>query len=368
MDSETRILQGAQHLAVSARAYGLALRRTPADQQVALDDLEASALALSSATGAVQGFASGGAYGNTASLEAQLISTAADLSAAEVLLAAGVAAAEVDVAPGVGREQLLDSSIERLEVFLDSERRTASRTSGLVGTDPAVASSGTSEDLDDAAREVIDGVVDGTGSVLIEAWERLKGMAPDVVTKALRGFADVVDAAPGVGRLVRLGLQLVKRCLTALTDLLPSGARDLAERLAGEWWTEHGADVRRDVVSRLTGAHTVRAAFDADQAPSGDPARLSRARVELKELAERFEGVASGLRAVVRALAGAVAVAAVIAAVVAAVAGWLPLAAAAGYLAAAGAAVVIARDYLDTGGFFARVKGVQCILDDAALP
>src|SRR5215469_161057 len=105
----------ARQVAESARAFAVALERRPADQAVALEDLEQAGRSWAVQAQSIQRF-SGLVEPEEAvvPLEDRLAAVATDLGIAEVLLAAGIAADEVEVA--VDGPTVLKSAVSRLEV------------------------------------------------------------------------------------------------------------------------------------------------------------------------------------------------------------------------------------------------------------
>jgi hypothetical protein len=365
MNGPQRFNDKARQVAETARAFTIALERGPADQAVAVDDLEQAARGWAVQAESMQGFRGDDEYGEAfVSLEDRVAAVATDLGVAEVLLAAGIAAEEVEA--DVDGRKMLRSSVSRLEADLASQRVAADATVGFTrqsgGTEPSGAPRA---QLAEVSGDTVDGVVEGTLMVLQEAWARLRELMPDVAGKALGAMEAILDAAPQVGRLVRLGLQTVKRALLALFELMPDQLKAAARAEARKWWGDDSDGVEQVAVARLIAAQRVRLTLQNLNLASVDPERLERASALLRELATRFERVSQAFRRVMQALAAAVAVAAFVAVVVA-VGSWLPLAAAVGYLLAAGSVILVARDYLDTGGLLSRVDGVQQILSDLA--
>jgi len=351
-----------RQIAEGARALVTALDRSAADRAVAEAELEQVALAWASKADATPGFAGGREPGVEQPPEERLAAIAEDLDVAQLLLAAGLATGEV--ADDGGGRPLLVSSIARLEDEADALRRSGGADAGFTGARAAGDLARGPVVGVEACQQAVGTVVDGTLTVLEEAWQRLRELPPDVAVKALEAAGAVLDVAPQVGRFVRMGLQAIKRALLALLELLPAKAKDAVRNQARAWWAESGDDVRRTVVARLLSAQEAEVSLTRDQLTGVPEAELGRALDRLALLTSRFQGVVETFGRVLRALAAAVAIATVVAVVVAAVAMWVPLAAAAGYALAAGSVIVLARDYLDTGSPMARVDGVQSILSD----
>ena len=352
----------ARQVVESARAFSAALDRTAADRTVALDDLAQVARGWAARAEGVQGFA---ASGETAAAELppedRLAVVASDLDVAGVLLAAGIAADEVET--GADGRQMLRSSVDRLDEQTTATVAPGGATLGFAA--PAQADEPAADPHATFAATLastVDAVVEGTLAVLQEAWQRLRKLAPDVLPEALAALDAILDAAPQVGRLVRLGLQALKRALLALLDLMPEAAKDRVRACASEWWGQQGDATERKAVAWLVAAQKAKGALQAVDIPSVGADLLGNAEVQLRALGDRFSKLSKAFGRVLAALAAAVAVAALIAAVVTVVAAWVPLAAAAGYSLAAGSVILFARDYLDTGGFPARVNGVQQII------
>jgi len=352
----------ARQVAESARAFAVALERSPADQAVALEDLEQAGRSWAVQAQSIQRFSSlVEPEEAVVPLEDRLAAVATDLGIAEVLLAAGIAADEVEVA--VDGPTVLKSAVSRLEVDLASQRAEIGVTAGFAR--PSAELEPTGDPRDHFARaswDAVDGIVADTLTVLKDAWAHLHELAPDVAGKALSEVEAILDIAPQVGRLVRLGLQAAKRALLALFELLPERLKAAVRSEAREWWGKGVAQFENLAVERLIGAQRVRLALEDFNLTSVDPERLGTASALLHELVTRFGRLSQGLRRVLQALAAAVAVAGLLAVVVAAVGSWLPLAAAVGYLLTAGSIILLARDYLDTGGLLSRVDGLQQIL------
>ncbi|MGY1804343.1 hypothetical protein ACI78T_13785 [Blastococcus sp. SYSU D00922] len=355
----TGLVNDATLVAESARAFSAALDRTPAEQAVALQELEQAARTWAARAEAIQGFA-GARTPEEVELppEARLGAVVTDLNVAEVLLAAGIAAHEVNT-EFEGRD-MLRTSVEHLQDDLAAERIRGGAVPGFTDAlPPAAPREHSRAALAETFQKTVDTVVDGTLTVLEEAWQRLRALPAGLVSKTVTAVDAVLDVAPQVGRFLRLGLQAVKRALLSLFELLPETVKEAVRERARTLWEASGDGLQRTVVSRLVGAPEVVEAVRVANVSGSPPQDLDGAIDELRALSARFSGLVHTFSRVLRALAAALAVATLVAAVVAAVAAWLPLAAASGYLLAAGSIIVIARDYLDTSGRFARIAGVK---------
>ena len=346
-------------VAENARAVAANLHAGGADLRVAIGDLEHAALEFSETSESVQGFASRDTDSASNLSEDEVLTTIAQqLEVAEVLIAAGVATDEVEATGGT--EALL-ASVQRLEESLAAEGLDGPTQAGFAASTGPGDRDLDAVDLARSANDAIDAVVAGVLTVLQESWSRLCELPSLVVGKIVNEVADLIEDVPQVGRLVRLGLQAIKQALTAIAEFVPQALRDRAKEWARKWWTERGDSAQTQVVSQLLSAPKAHAAAEIIQTTSLDGQRMDHATRLIADLASRFGRLVDTFRRIIRAIAAAAGVAALLTSL-AVVSAWVPVAAASGYVLLAGSVLLIARDYLDSGGIVCRVDGIQRIL------
>ena len=364
---DPRARDRAREVLEAARAFSVSLHRAESDREIALEDLERAADGWAVQAETLQRFEGDqGSAAFPASTEERLAAVALDLDVAQVLVAAGIQADEVET--DADPQQVLLSSVASLEEGIAALESPAPATAGFAAvSDTALSADDLPARFTKSSHATIDEVVDGTLNVLRDAGERLRELAPDVAPKVLAGLRSILDAAPQVGRFVRLGLQALKRALLALVELMPEGLEEKVRSWAQRWWEEHRDGVQRAAVEAMLEANKAKSVLQQLDIAAVKAEVLEMANARLHELGDRFTRLTNTFARVLSALAAAVAIATVVAAFVAAISAWVPLAAAAGYLLVAGSIILFARDYLDTGASVARVAGVQEIVR-AALP
>lgn len=151
-----------------------------------------------------------------------------------------------------------------------------------------------------------------------------------------------------------------------LEHLVPTELLSQLRDWAAQWWEQRSDPIVDRLVRGLLSVEPVTeaAATLLQRSDIGDD-RLRDGHLRLVELVGRYERTADVLKKIVknitRLLGPAVALFAV--------AGpWLYGAGTLGYLLALGAAIWIARDYLDSGAVVERVPGVRAILDAMTPP
>jgi hypothetical protein len=346
-------------------------------RELAVRDVESAARRRAATAEATLGFAAGptdAPNGPDDLLESAL----ADLDVGALLLSAGAAMDEVPTAgpsgsaavgPG-GARRLLDETIERVDV----DTRTAALRrgrDGLSGSAPLDSFGGAEAarqpgDLRGAFEAALEAIVDGTLDVFREGWKQVKSLGPDQLVTGVEAAGDLLASVPQVGRLVRLGLQAVRRGLDALLRLLPQAAQEWAGRAVAALVSAASDGLPRSAVATLLDADDVQAQISNGRWEHLPADAGARAQAALDALVTGFASISRTLTRLLRALAAAGALAGAFV-LFAPVAGWLGLASSIGCSLAAGAVVVIARDHLDTEDLVGKVRGMRSILTEVGV-
>jgi hypothetical protein len=202
-------------------------------------------------------------------------------------------------------------------------------------------------------------VVARTTGVVKHALSGLGGIPASQVQSVLRGVA---SAMPDLGALIQAGLRAVRRAVDKLTRLVPDALHSTVGDWAKKWWGAHGAEQIDAAVRRALSVDALDREIAGVFRPGGQLPRAERLQGgsdELAALDERHARLAKTIERIVSALGQALGP---LAALFPAAAAWIYVSGGSGLLAAAGIAIWVGRDYLDSEVPFARVAGVRSIL------
>lgn len=193
--------------------------------------------------------------------------------------------------------------------------------------------------------ELLDEIVLESRNTINTACKGLAKLDPSEVTKAIDQLGGAVPIVADVGRLVRQGLEKVKRAIEAVAELFGKDTLDKVKATVQEIWS-NVKSLDHDLLGRLLGVGTVKKRIEQILAASTlTPAALDRATNTLPGVASEFTKNNSLLRALIRAIE---LVALLLYALRFLTGPWLAVALGIAYLTIIGGALLIGGEY--TGG------------------
>lgn len=308
-------------------------------------------------------------------------SVVADLQVAHVLLAAGQSAGEIEEpatrARAVGTAPMLADALRSLDETARGLRRALATpisqpippTRSLFGPpQPVVIEPVQSSSLEQAlntfrtmALDALEHVVDGVHKAIRSCIEAISGLDEKAILSALEMLVGEIGALPEVGRLIRLGVDRLKKAVTAVVAFLGDEVMDALKaklkEVIQQWLSAQQIDAELRKVLNIQATRKLIEEVSVRSDLSGD--QLDRASTAIKVLRARFDGhvetiaQASKTVAVVGGLlvTSGLGVKAVLLAAVA-------------YLAIIAWAIGMGLDYADSGRILNRVQGIGMIAQE----
>jgi hypothetical protein len=281
-----------------------------------------------------------------------------DLQAANVLLSAGIALNEHGRGPD---SSLLDRSLQEAEnsraaVTLDvSAEAAVLRFAAEAGVKSATVEAAKTT-FRKNAQGVLKDIVDDANAVVNDVLEKLKKFDGAKVIEGIDKLGESIQVVAAAGKLIRQGLDLLKKALDALSKLFGKEALATSKKKVGEIWEKFQSGKYTQDVLAWT--------FDVKGTEARIAAALEQANVDasvIDNATNALPGLSTKYKnnmKLLRSLMSAVALAGSIIAFLQLAAPYIPLALAGVYAALIGATVLIGMDYSDSGRGLGWVRGV----------
>ncbi len=309
-----------------------------------------------------------------------MASVVTDLQVSHVLLAAGAAVGEVKLPPRRGRKAVvaplsLTDALQALEQTTRVLRRPlaaplsrppSTGTRGLFGpAQPIVIEAVHSASLEEAlqtfnstASDTLERLIEGVYKAIMACIEAISKLDEESILAALRMLGLELEKLPDIGRLIRLGIDRLKKAIAALVAWLGEEIMDLLkaklEELLRRWLS--GEKIESELRRVLNVEATQNLVREASARPGLTREELDQASTALKVLTARFDehmGTITQAARTVTLIGGLLATSGLGVKAV--------LLSAVAYLAVIAWAVGMGMDYADSGRILNRVAGVGVI-------
>ncbi len=308
-------------------------------------------------------------------------SVVADLQVAHVLLAAGQSIGELEAPAArtraVGAAPPLADALRSLDETTRSLRwalatpisRPVAATRGLFGpSQPVVIEPVQSSSVEQAlntfrsiATDTLEYVVAGVHKAIRSCIEAISGLDEKAILGALEMLVGELGALPEVGRLIRLGVDRLKKAVTAIVTFLGDEVMDALKaklkELVQQWLSAQQIDAELRKALNIQATQKLIEEVSARSGLTGD--QLDRASTALKVLRARFDGHVETIAQASKTVAVVGGLLATSGLGVKAV-----LLAAVAYLAIIAWAVGMGMDYADAGRVLNRVQGIGMIAQE----
>ena len=278
-----------------------------------------------------------------------------DLHAANVLLSAGIALNEhaaSDTSFLINSLNEAESSRARITTDLERQAR-------LAFAPAAGVKSSSLEDAKKTFRENADGVlkdiVDDANAVVNDVLEKLKNLDSGKIIEGINKLGESFQPIAAASKLIRQGLELLKRALDALSNLFGKKAFDSVKAKVVEIWTKfHSGEYTHDALAWAFNIKGTEERIAAVLGRGNAVDLIDNATNELPGLSDKYKANMNLLRSIM----SAVVVAGTIVAFLQLAAPYIPIALASIYAAVIGATILVGMDYCDSGRILGWVRGV----------